>query len=45
MEELKIKCYGFPEECRYHRCDGFCAMFDCPCELVRVKEPEGGGEE
>ena len=44
MGEFKIKCYGDPCECGYFR-DGWCSMFDRPCEDVHIDAFKEDGEE
>lgn len=44
MNGCRIKCYADPDECGYCK-DGWCAMFDRPCEDVHINLWKEDGEE
>lgn len=44
MDGLSIVCYSDRDECGYYR-DGWCAMFDCPCEDIHIDMIREDGEE
>lgn len=44
MNDLTIKCYADRDECGYCR-EGYCAVYDRPCEEIHVNLIREDGEE
>ena len=41
---LTIKCYGDRDECRYYE-NGWCGMYDRPCDQIHIDMIKEDGEE